>query len=185
MVVHTIISTGRSRYSKPSPRSQHQKSSSDTPVPMPVSALSRAFSSPAPFLVHQKSRSSTQSVSHRLSEPLSITEVRLSIDIMFSHKQCRIDSCAFVHHPRCTLACHRRHNYESDQMHCCASNSLSCCQSLGLTFTSDLPAEFLTKHQIQSSLLWKHVFAVTMVAEHSISMAVFTDVSACHLAGSS
>lgn len=63
------------RFSKPSPPSQHQKSSSDTAMPLPVSALSRAFSSPAPLLAHQKSRSSVRSVSHRLSEQLSLTEV--------------------------------------------------------------------------------------------------------------
>lgn len=66
---------GGCRFSKPSPPSQHQKSSSDTAVPMPVSALSRAFSSPAPLLAHQKSRSSVRSVSHRLSEQLSAAEV--------------------------------------------------------------------------------------------------------------
>ena len=37
--------------------------------------MSRAFSSPAPTLAHQASKSSTRSVSHRLSEQLNDEEV--------------------------------------------------------------------------------------------------------------
>lgn len=46
---------------------------------MPVSTMSRAFSSPVPTLAHQASKSSTRSVTHRLSEQLTLEEVTFSL----------------------------------------------------------------------------------------------------------
>jgi len=46
---------------------------------MPVSTMSRAFSSPFPTLAHQASKSSTRSVTHRLSEQLTLEEVTFSL----------------------------------------------------------------------------------------------------------
>jgi len=41
--------------------------------------MSRAFSSPFPTLAHQASKSSTRSVTHRLSEQLTLEEVTVSL----------------------------------------------------------------------------------------------------------
>ncbi|KAL0049325.1 hypothetical protein WJX82_011369 [Trebouxia sp. C0006] len=74
MVTRLMGNKRQRRLSKPSPARQHQKSSSDTAVTMPVSTMSRAFSSPVPTLAHQASKSSTRSVTHRLSEQLTLEE---------------------------------------------------------------------------------------------------------------
>ncbi|KAL0037161.1 hypothetical protein WJX79_003343 [Trebouxia sp. C0005] len=74
MVTRLMGNKRQRRLSKPSPASQHQKSPSDTAVTMPVSTMSRAFSSPVPTLAHQASKSSTRSVTHRLSEQLTLEE---------------------------------------------------------------------------------------------------------------
>ncbi len=46
---------------------------------MPVSTMSRAFSSPVPTLAQQASKSSTRSVTHRLSEQLTLEEVTFAL----------------------------------------------------------------------------------------------------------